>query len=159
MPHAFAARLNHHAEIWFLDHWCVQLHNITLWRTRFWFSPPPHPSVTTVLLGSRAGFWRLHRVLTERDIPVTVYAVGRALEQNPDAGQFLAFIASSFSYFFFPSKNSFLSHPSSSSPSQDMQWRRQVGKLRRMDTGGLITSTYMWLAQALVYLSTFQLSN
>lgn len=36
--------------------------------------------------GSRAGFWRLHRVLTERDIPVTVYAVGRALEQNPDAG-------------------------------------------------------------------------
>lgn len=66
----------------------------------FDFLLPLSPSVTTVLLGSRAGFWRLHRVLTERDIPVTVYAVGRALEQNPDAGQFLAFIASSFSYFF-----------------------------------------------------------
>jgi len=37
--------------------------------------------------GSRAGFWRLHRVLTERDIPVTVYAVGRALELNPAAGR------------------------------------------------------------------------
>lgn len=43
MPHAFAARLNYLAEIWFLFHWCVQLHNITLWRTRFWFSPPPLP--------------------------------------------------------------------------------------------------------------------
>ena len=23
--------------------------------------------------GARAGFWRLHRILTERDVPVTVY--------------------------------------------------------------------------------------
>ncbi|DAZ99663.1 TPA: hypothetical protein N0F65_001900 [Lagenidium giganteum] len=37
--------------------------------------------------GSRAGFWRLHRVFTERQIPVTVYAVGLALEKNPDAGR------------------------------------------------------------------------
>jgi len=35
--------------------------------------------------GSRAGFWRLHRVLTEREMPVTVYAVGMALERNPQA--------------------------------------------------------------------------
>lgn len=27
-----------------------------------------------------------HRILTEREIPVTVYAVGRALELNPKAG-------------------------------------------------------------------------
>jgi allantoinase len=26
--------------------------------------------------GSRAGFWRLHRLLTSRKIPVTVFAVG-----------------------------------------------------------------------------------
>ena len=32
--------------------------------------------------GSRAGFWRLWRAFTERDIPVTVYAVATALERN-----------------------------------------------------------------------------
>ncbi|KAG7393043.1 chitin deacetylase cda1 [Phytophthora boehmeriae] len=37
--------------------------------------------------GSRCGFWRLHRVFTERKLPVTVYAVGLALEQNPEAAQ------------------------------------------------------------------------
>ncbi|TCS37583.1 putative urate catabolism protein [Reinekea marinisedimentorum] len=37
--------------------------------------------------GSRAGFWRLHRLFTERDIPVTVYGVAKALERNPDAVQ------------------------------------------------------------------------
>eukprot|EP00640_Fibrocapsa_japonica_P002722 CAMPEP_0113944344 /NCGR_PEP_ID=MMETSP1339-20121228/33578_1 /TAXON_ID=94617 /ORGANISM="Fibrocapsa japonica" /LENGTH=247 /DNA_ID=CAMNT_0000949519 /DNA_START=310 /DNA_END=1053 /DNA_ORIENTATION=- /assembly_acc=CAM_ASM_000762 len=37
--------------------------------------------------GSRAGFWRLHRIFTERNMPVTVYAVGMALERNPEAGQ------------------------------------------------------------------------
>lgn len=35
--------------------------------------------------GSRAGFWRLHRLFTERQIPVTVYAVAMALERNPAA--------------------------------------------------------------------------
>lgn len=35
--------------------------------------------------GSRAGFWRLHRLFTSRKIPVTVYAVAMALERNPDA--------------------------------------------------------------------------
>ncbi len=35
--------------------------------------------------GSRAGFWRLHRLFTGRGIPVTVYAVAMALERNPEA--------------------------------------------------------------------------
>ncbi len=35
--------------------------------------------------GSRAGFWRLHRLFTERQIPVTVYGVAMALERNPEA--------------------------------------------------------------------------
>ncbi len=35
--------------------------------------------------GSRAGFWRLWRMFTSREIPVTVYAVATAMERNPDA--------------------------------------------------------------------------
>ncbi len=35
--------------------------------------------------GSRAGFWRLHRLFTERQIPVTVYGVAMALARNPAA--------------------------------------------------------------------------
>ena len=35
--------------------------------------------------GSRAGFWRLYRLFTQRGIPVTVYAVAMAMERNPDA--------------------------------------------------------------------------
>jgi putative urate catabolism protein len=35
--------------------------------------------------GSRAGFWRLHRMFTERDMPVTVFGVAMALERNPAA--------------------------------------------------------------------------
>ncbi|PON11789.1 allantoinase PuuE [Candidatus Entotheonella serta] len=34
---------------------------------------------------SRAGFWRLHRLFTSRQIPVTVYGVAMALERNPEA--------------------------------------------------------------------------
>ncbi|HCP00198.1 MAG TPA: allantoinase PuuE, partial [Rhodospirillaceae bacterium] len=33
--------------------------------------------------GARAGFWRLHRLFTNADIPVTVYAVGTALQRSP----------------------------------------------------------------------------
>ncbi|MGB5624705.1 MAG: polysaccharide deacetylase family protein, partial [Woeseiaceae bacterium] len=33
--------------------------------------------------GSRAGFWRLHRLFTDRNLPVTVFAVAMALERNP----------------------------------------------------------------------------
>ncbi len=35
--------------------------------------------------GSRAGFWRLYRLFTERQIEVTVYGVAMALERNPEA--------------------------------------------------------------------------
>ncbi|NDJ17265.1 allantoinase PuuE [Myxacorys almedinensis] len=35
--------------------------------------------------GSRAGFWRLHRMLSDRGIPVTVYGIAMALERNPEA--------------------------------------------------------------------------
>lgn len=37
--------------------------------------------------GSRAGFWRLHRLFTQQNLPVTVYAVAMALERNPAAAQ------------------------------------------------------------------------
>ncbi len=33
--------------------------------------------------GSRAGYWRLHRLFTERAMPVTVYAVASALARYP----------------------------------------------------------------------------
>ncbi|MFT4026520.1 MAG: allantoinase PuuE [Novosphingobium sp.] len=35
--------------------------------------------------GSRAGFWRLHRLFVERGLPVTVFGVAKALETNPQA--------------------------------------------------------------------------
>jgi putative urate catabolism protein len=35
--------------------------------------------------GSRAGFWRLHRLFTERAAPVTVFGVARAMEMNLEA--------------------------------------------------------------------------
>jgi len=35
--------------------------------------------------GSRVGFWRLHKLFTERKLPVTVFGVALALERNPDA--------------------------------------------------------------------------
>lgn len=35
--------------------------------------------------GSRAGFWRLHRLFTARGMPVTVYGVAMALARNPQA--------------------------------------------------------------------------
>lgn len=35
--------------------------------------------------GSRVGFWRLHQMFTEREIPVTVFGVAMALDRNPKA--------------------------------------------------------------------------
>ena len=37
--------------------------------------------------GSRAGFWRVHRIFTQHGLPLTVYAVGQALERNPEAAR------------------------------------------------------------------------
>lgn len=33
--------------------------------------------------GSRAGFWRLYRLFTQRNIPVTIFGVAKAMESNP----------------------------------------------------------------------------
>ncbi|CAF4390402.1 unnamed protein product, partial [Adineta steineri] len=33
--------------------------------------------------GARAGFWRLHRLFTEKKIPVTIYAIATALMRSP----------------------------------------------------------------------------
>jgi putative urate catabolism protein len=35
--------------------------------------------------GSRSGFWRLHRLFSDRQLPVTVYGVAMALARNPAA--------------------------------------------------------------------------
>src|SRR5258707_7327536 len=35
--------------------------------------------------GSRAGFWRLWRIFTERKLPTTVFGVAMALQRNPEA--------------------------------------------------------------------------
>lgn len=35
--------------------------------------------------GSRAGFWRFHRMFTRRKLPCTVFAIARALQRNPEA--------------------------------------------------------------------------
>jgi putative urate catabolism protein len=37
--------------------------------------------------GSRAGFWRLHRLFQEYDLPCTVFAVALALQKNPEAAK------------------------------------------------------------------------
>src|ERR1041384_4041415 len=33
--------------------------------------------------GARAGFWRLHELLTSKNVPVTVYGVATALQRSP----------------------------------------------------------------------------
>ena len=35
--------------------------------------------------GARAGFWRLHRLFSGQDVPVTVFGVAMALQRNPEA--------------------------------------------------------------------------
>ncbi len=37
--------------------------------------------------GARAGFWRLHRLLTTKNVPVTVYGVATALQRSPSQVQ------------------------------------------------------------------------
>src|SRR5437764_12836880 len=56
-----------------------------------WISAQPVPGMRNMNIesmfeyGSRAGFWRLHRAFTVRNLPITVYAVAMALERNPEA--------------------------------------------------------------------------
>jgi allantoinase len=40
--------------------------------------------------GGRVGFWRLMRLFADREVPLTVYAVGMALERNPRAAEAMA---------------------------------------------------------------------
>ena len=37
--------------------------------------------------GSRAGFWRLHRLFEKHQLPCTVFAVAQALKKNPEAAK------------------------------------------------------------------------
>lgn len=51
---------------------------------------PSHPARAMAMeslyeYGSRAGFWRLQRLFTERLLPVTVFGVAAAMERNPAA--------------------------------------------------------------------------
>ncbi|MEU0544331.1 allantoinase PuuE [Nocardia sp. NPDC005978] len=47
--------------------------------------PNRHQSMETIYeYGSRAGVWRVLRLFEERDIPLTVFGVARALERNPE---------------------------------------------------------------------------
>jgi allantoinase len=44
-----------------------------------------HISIESIYeYGSRAGFWRLHKLFKDKNIPVTIFGVGLALEQNPE---------------------------------------------------------------------------
>jgi putative urate catabolism protein len=40
--------------------------------------------------GSRAGFWRIHRIFSAHGMPMTVYAVGQALARHPEVGRAMA---------------------------------------------------------------------
>jgi len=47
--------------------------------------PDRHMSMESLYeYGSRAGFWRLHRLFNEFAMPVTVYGVAMAIQRNPD---------------------------------------------------------------------------
>jgi putative urate catabolism protein len=48
--------------------------------------PARHMSMESLYeYGSRAGFWRLHRLFQERGLPMTVFGCAMALERNPEA--------------------------------------------------------------------------
>jgi len=58
--------------------------------TEFGFVPPRQgerylPVESQYEYGSRVGFWRLHRLFTSRNVPITVFGVAMALSRNPDA--------------------------------------------------------------------------
>ncbi len=40
--------------------------------------------------GSRVGFWRLYRLFRDRELPLTVFGCGLALERNPEAARAIA---------------------------------------------------------------------
>lgn len=50
--------------------------------------PDRHMSMEQIYeYGSRTGFWRIHRLFTERNLPLTVFGVTMAMQRNPQAVQ------------------------------------------------------------------------
>lgn len=48
--------------------------------------PARHMSMESLYeYGSRAGFWRLHRLFKQHNVPITVFGVAMAMARNPDA--------------------------------------------------------------------------
>jgi len=51
----------------------------------------PLPNIRNVSIetqyeyGTRAGWWRLYRMFTERKLPVTIFGIAKSLEKNPEA--------------------------------------------------------------------------
>ena len=68
------------------EHYLTSFPGITTSRHR-----ARHPSSESLFAyGSRAGFWRLARLLDEFSVPMTVFACGLALERNPAIAEKLA---------------------------------------------------------------------
>lgn len=63
-----------HSEAWLTEEPSVPLPNIRNINVE-----------TQYEYGSRAGWWRLYRMFTERKIPVTIFGIAKALEKNPEA--------------------------------------------------------------------------
>jgi peptidoglycan/xylan/chitin deacetylase (PgdA/CDA1 family) len=50
--------------------------------------PSRHMSMESIYeYGSRAGVWRILREFEKRDLPLTVFGVGMAIERHPDLGR------------------------------------------------------------------------
>lgn len=52
-----------------------------------WRMHHSHTFTAFAFTGARAGFWRLYTIFTSKKVPCTVFAVGMALERNPEAGK------------------------------------------------------------------------
>jgi len=65
---------DHHSEAWLTEEPAAPLYNIR------------NISVETQYeYGTRAGWWRLYRMFTERNLPVTIFGIAKSLEKNPEA--------------------------------------------------------------------------
>lgn len=63
-----------HSEAWLTEEPAAPLYNIR------------NISVETQYeYGTRAGWWRLYRMFTERNLPVTIFGIAKSLEKNPEA--------------------------------------------------------------------------
>jgi len=65
---------DHHSEAWLTEEPAAPLYNIR------------NISIETQYeYGTRAGWWRLYRMFTERKLPVTIFGITKSLEKNPEA--------------------------------------------------------------------------